>query len=95
MRLDYEGVELEGVLNADMSAPTWLFAYQVTLKNLDIGRVMSSLDLSADIDAQAERADIRFESEGSTLRELGRNTRIESSLKSLPDSSWERIMTLR
>jgi uncharacterized protein involved in outer membrane biogenesis len=83
MQLDYEGVELDGVLNADMSEPSWLFDYQVSLKNLDIGRVMKSLNLSEDIDARAERVNIRFESEGTTLRELVRNTRIESSLQSL------------
>jgi uncharacterized protein involved in outer membrane biogenesis len=83
MQLDYEGVELDGVLDADMSEPSWIFDYQVSLKSLDIGRVMKSLGLSENIDAHAERADFRFEAEGTTLRELVRSTRIESSLQSL------------
>jgi len=83
MHFSYEGVELEGVLNADMSKPTALFDFQASLKNLDIGRLIRTVDASNDIDAWAEQADIRIETEGSTLRELARNTRIESSLQSL------------
>ncbi len=81
MRLDYEGVQLEGVLNADMRNPTWLVDYRGTLKNLEIGRVMTSLDLSDGVDARAERVDFLFKSEGSTFGELARNIRIDSSLK--------------
>ena len=81
MRLDYEGVQLEGVVNADMRNRTWLVDYRGSLKNLDIGRVMTSLDLSDGVDARAERVDFLFKSEGSTFGELARNIRIDSSLK--------------
>ncbi len=81
MRLVYEGIQLEGVLNSDMSNRTWLVDYQGTLKNLDIGRVLKSLDISDDVHARTERVDFLFESEGSTFGELARNIRINTSLQ--------------
>jgi uncharacterized protein involved in outer membrane biogenesis len=83
MHVTFEGVELEGLLNADMSQHTVLFDYQVSLKNLDIGRLMKSLEISETVNARVERADIHLESQGATLRELGRNMQLDFDLLSL------------
>jgi len=83
MSLDFEGVEMDGLINADMSQPTALFDYRVALKNLDVGRLMKSMNVSDTVDARAERAEIHLNSEGATLRELGREMRADVNLRSL------------
>lgn len=83
MQVHFEGVELAGLLNADMRQHTVFFDYQVSLKNLDIGRLMKSMEISETVNAHVERADIHLESQGATLRELGHNMQLDFDLQSL------------
>jgi uncharacterized protein involved in outer membrane biogenesis len=83
MQLNFEGVEMAGLLNVDMREPNTLFDYHVIMKNLDIGRLMKTMELSDTVNASVERADILFESQGVTPRELVQNAKIDSVLTSL------------
>jgi uncharacterized protein involved in outer membrane biogenesis len=83
MQLDFEGVKMEGLLNVDMRESNNLFDYHVIMKNLDVGRLMKTMELSDAVNASVGRADIRFESQGVTPRELVENVKIDSVLTSL------------
>ena len=78
-----EGIDIAGAMEADFSTHPWVVHFESTLNNIDIGRLLASLELRDDVTARAERVDIRMDSQGRNLRELVMNGRMDSRLESL------------
>ena len=76
LNLQFENVDFERALEADLREQPWTIDYRSVLGDMDIGRLLSSLDLVENIDAQAKSATIHYSSEGDTLRQLAVNSRV-------------------
>lgn len=83
MRLGFEGVDMQGRLDADLKDRPFQFDYRVTMKNLDVGRLMRAMKYSDTVDARVEQADIHIETHGERLSELLGNTSVDAALTSL------------
>jgi uncharacterized protein involved in outer membrane biogenesis len=83
LSLQFENVDFEGALEADLREQPWTIDYRSVLGDMDIGRLLSALDLAENIDAQAQSANIHYSSEGDSLRQLAVNSRVESTIEGL------------
>jgi uncharacterized protein involved in outer membrane biogenesis len=83
LSLQFESVDFEGALEADLREQPWTIDYQSVLGDMDIGRMLSALDLAENVDAQAQSANIHYRSEGDSLRQLAVNSRVESTIEGL------------
>jgi uncharacterized protein involved in outer membrane biogenesis len=85
MSLTIEDIGITGTVNADLRQAPWRFDYGFTADELDIGRLLSTLGLAQDVNAQAGHMDFDFSSEGGTIQEWMANARLESRIESF---SW-------
>jgi len=83
LRFQIDDIAIDGALDADLRERPWTVAYEAVFNNIDIGRVLAAFDLTDQVDAQAQRANIQLGSEGSTLTQLLENARIESKIEGL------------
>jgi uncharacterized protein involved in outer membrane biogenesis len=83
LSFQFEGIDVAGTLDADLREQPWTVDFETALSNLDIGRLLSALDLAENVDAQAQSASISYVSEGNSLGELASNSRLESKIEML------------
>ena len=81
--LQVEEIDIAGGLEADFRELPWSMEIDSTLENLDLGRLLSALDLAEDVDAQAKRVVLHFDSTGSSLRQMALNLHLESGIETL------------
>jgi hypothetical protein len=74
-------ITVEGALAMDFRERPGKLAGVFELENVDIGDILSGLELGGEIDARADSLRLTVNSDGSSLRQLIENTRLDSKLE--------------
>jgi uncharacterized protein involved in outer membrane biogenesis len=83
LELLFEDIDLTGALEADFRQKPWNVSYELGVGNIDIGRLLASLNIADNVDAQADRLDFHYVSEGRSIRDLAVNSRLQTTIASL------------
>lgn len=83
LNFQLEDILIAATLDLDLREEPYSIDGTSVLNQIDIGRLMSALDLADDIDAQADSAVIHYESEGRSLREIALSSRLEARIENL------------
>lgn len=76
-------VAVEGALAMDFRERPGKMVWEFELENVDIGDLLSGLELGQEIDARADSFRFRVDSQGNSLRELIANSRLDSKMEAL------------
>jgi uncharacterized protein involved in outer membrane biogenesis len=74
-------IEVEGALAMDFRERPGKMAWEFELENVDIGDILSGLEMGGEIDASADSLRLTVNSNGSTLRQLIENARLDTKLE--------------
>ena len=83
LSMQFEGYAVDGAIDMDFREKPWSINSQLGADMVDVGTLMATLDWASDVNAQAERLDLSYQSEGHSLEQMVENVQIEASLESL------------
>lgn len=78
-----DDVEFQGLLDADLRRRPWTVAFESSLENVNIGRLLDKLAQTPAINAHADKVQLRIQSEGSSLQQLIANGHLNAEVSAL------------